>query len=415
MKGLTLTEILVKRGTFPYFRMSAPERALWLTKVISGGSAAIIKTITGSAPLTLTNAVHHAIRSLTQTGKCTQSTTPTPDAPVDIVCNNGALRFSANMANVNEQTAKVGWYISAQGQELESPYNWIYNAYIPVEPNTKYTLSMSAPVYYVTISEYVGEGSGFYRRNAGTTGGNTSLTITTGTNTHYIRFGANLISTDITLADVLAINWMLNEGDTAIPYAPYVVGGVYADGTPETLTITDEDSNTQTASVVNLFAVGDYKDEQEIISGLVNRKIGLYVFTGTEEFIAGNYGWITEAVQNQAAGSYAAICTHFAGTASSPQSSNNGVRVYRTTGGVGRIYFAVNATYTTKEAFQAFLAAQYAAGNPVIVVYPLAEPYTEQTTAHALRTTEGTNTVSVTSNVDPVTLEVKYKAKAEAA
>lgn len=47
--------------------------------------------LTGTAPLTLLDAVAHPIHSLTQYGKCAQDGTPTPDAPVDIVCNNGAL------------------------------------------------------------------------------------------------------------------------------------------------------------------------------------------------------------------------------------------------------------------------------------------------------------------------------------
>ena len=65
---------------------------------------------------------------------------------------------------------------------------------------------------------------------------------------------------------------------------------------------------------------------------------------------------------------------------------------------------AINATQ-----FNSWLKEQYDAGTPVIVLYPLAEETTEQVTPQALRTAEGTNTVSVTSEVDPVTLTVVYK------
>lgn len=80
----------------------------------------------------------------------------------------------------------------------------------------------------------------------------------------------------------------------------------------------------QTASVVNLYAVGNVKDEQDIISGVVTRR--------TEVSVSGG----------------------------------------------------------------------------VVTVTALAEPVIERVTAQPVRTAEGTNTVSVTSNVDPVELSVEY-------
>lgn len=190
------------------------------------------KTITGVSPLVLASAMQEHIRSLTQYGKCEQPYVPTPTAPADVVCNNGALKCSMNMANVNEQTALVGYYISAQGVVTADSNNWMYQSYIPVKPNTTYTLSFSQSVYYVSISEYsTAEDSGFIVRKAGTTGSNTSLTITTGETTNFIRFGTNIDRQSVTLERVLAINWMLNIGDTAMDYQPYVEGGIYVGGT----------------------------------------------------------------------------------------------------------------------------------------------------------------------------------------
>lgn len=63
---------------------------------------------------------------------------------------------------------------------------------------------------------------------------------------------------------------------------------------------------------------------------------------------------------------------------------------------------------TSKAEAQDWLAAQYAAGTPVIVVYPLAESTTEQTTPHALHTTEGDNIVDVAANVSPVELAAEF-------
>ena len=163
---------------------------------------------------------------------------PSPEHPIDIVCNNGAMKYSANMANVNEQTARIGYYINTSGAVLADIYNWMYQAFVPVKPNTTYTLSMSASVYFVSISEYsTAEDSGFVVRKTGRTGSNTSLTITTEANTNYIRFGTNVNREEVTLEKVLAIDWMLNVGGTAMDYQPYVEGGIYTDGTPEVLTV----------------------------------------------------------------------------------------------------------------------------------------------------------------------------------
>lgn len=208
---------------------------------------------------------------------------PTPSAPVDILCNNGVLRYSANMANVNEQTARVGYYINAQGAVLADQYNWFYQAYIPVKPNTAYTLSMSSAVYYVTISEYsTAEDSGFIIRKAGNTGNNTSLTITTGATTNYIRFGANLNRVTVSMGMVLAIDWMFNLGGTAMDYQPYVKGGIYTDGTPEVLTIRGE--NLLDPSESNI-AIGEiYSQGGEQISSQNNWRTGFIPIEGGKTY-----------------------------------------------------------------------------------------------------------------------------------
>jgi hypothetical protein len=165
---------------------------------------------------------------------------PTPTTPVNIISNNGAIKYSANMCNVNEQTALIGYYISASGVVTADANNWIYQDFIPVKPNTTYTLSISTPVYYVTISEYsTTDDSGFIRRNASGGGENTAFTITTGSTTNYVRFGANIYRGEVTLNTVLAINWMLNVGDT-MAYQPYIEGGIYTDGTVETVEVTGQ-------------------------------------------------------------------------------------------------------------------------------------------------------------------------------
>jgi hypothetical protein len=166
----------------------------------------------------------------------------------------------------------------------------------------------------------------------------------------------------------------------------------------------------QTASVPTLLSVGDVKDEAELISGGVTHKIGIKVFDGTEDWTA--YTSSTLVIQNatSAWGAVAGVggyCTHltvlkagettFAGSCRFATALN--VYEYKTAFGVADV-----------AGFKAKLAEQYAAGTPVIILYPLATATTEQTTAQLLSTYEGTTVVDSVANVSPLEAEVKYMA-----
>lgn len=76
-------------------------------------------------------------------------------------------------------------------------------------------------------------------------------------------------------------------------------------------------------------------------------------------------------------------------------------------------FIPTDQTIDTVDEWTAWLAAQYANGTPVIVLYPLAEETTESVQGQRLHSASGENTISVTSNVDPVNLTVEYKAEPE--
>ena len=169
----------------------------------------------------------------------------------------------------------------------------------------------------------------------------------------------------------------------------------------------------QTASVADLFAVEGYADTHELIGGTVTRKVGAYVFDGTEQLSTSTvYG--SAILVTSAATSWGAIknstplCTHFTGLAM--RSSGTAAENTCFFNASGHFYFR---TSMSKTDFATFLAEQYAAGTPVIIVYPLDEETTESVTPQHLHTAAGTNTVSVVSEVDPVTLTVVYKGTEE--
>ena len=265
----------------------------------------------------------------------------------------------------------------------------------------------------------------------------------------------------------------------------------------------------QTASVQNLFAVGTYADEQEVIHGTVTRKCGIAVLKGDEAVSTSNACY-TIGISDRLQSKVTVVCSHFPYSSKSSsqtddqtiisfsstnigfrydalhetrtpiiaersvtltegstalssseiaaiQSLNDGDNVVVTIDGVAYpttvskitssdttmwsidagdpegvvVSFFVDSdnegsvsgtpgTYTIKletvttsainaTQFKSWLKEQYDLGTPVIVIYPLAEETTETVAGQHLTTAVGTNTVSVTSNVDPVKLTVVYK------
>ena len=497
--------------------------------LIWGGISSIIETITGSAPLSLPNAVTRAISSITQTGKCEQANTPTPNAPVDIYCNNGKLKYGVlgkNLFNPNYYQGD-GWYIASNDTVATANSNG--TLVMPCKPNTTYswwhtngsggerafelttdtitqgqpaTWAVSNPAYnnVMTIRKY-------------TTSADAKLLCVL-----FARVDANNVGR--TIEEQLA-DFMLVEGDitTATDYEPYKGMGIYADGTPEVLwvdngnilppnaiadvkypvkrsgacvvscdvnngsnvlavevhyykadgtqinyytlssyddtthrmyksfslastaayvsierkaaystatvtnlklemgsTLTPYVQPTGVASAENLFGVGDYADTQDIISGAVTRKYGVKVFDGTESWTlasnsdaSGNNVFFTPfADRAVGANNFVLFCTHYTqAPAGGYASLTTGKFLYSTNSTNIQVYFD-GGTITSKNDWQAYLAAQYAAGTPVIVVYPLATPITESVAGQSLSTTQGINVVNMMAEVSNIPLEIKY-------
>ena len=508
---------------------STLKKLIWLyaTK-LKGGASAIIETITGTLPLVLQNAISHAIVSLTRYGLCTQDGTPTPDAPVDILCNNGALRYGKpltidptrisayinengywlyssdsysiavpvevgtkvairftntdssvvgsifrygfrNNATPDEPTSATmlsqvyrgtpqereyfeltadrpyliiqlsssraahilssGYLVvskqeiytdgtpevlTVSGKNLFDPTKVLFgyyrdfstgnkrtssanfmssdDGYIPCLPNTAYTFvgtnktdgtySKYNTIYFFdSAKNYLGASS--YQISQPTTG-------TTPSNCRYLQVRSNPLDTvSASIQDVFQqFNWQLELGSTVTDYEPYA--------TP------------QTASVPTLLGVGDDKDEAELIQGIKTGKVGVKVLNGTENWAnLSNYYNLSKTDLNTNStvlplNSTSIICTHLVAKSGM---FTDGIGV-----GASYVNFKYDTIAATLDAWKAWLAAQYAAGTPVIIVYPLATETTEQTTAQHLVTHEGTNIVDSTANVEPVEAKVEYYA-----
>ena len=187
---------------------------------------------------------------------------------------------------------------------------------------------------------------------------------------------------------------------------------VYADGTPEVITVTHADSTTETASAVDLFSIpdSDYADTQEIIGGTVTHKIGIKVFDGTE-------GWSRTSARAQVTledsvgGSslWTPICSHYKSYGASTTLANMDDNSMKYNGSGTTTLWKDSTHNTSLDDWKAWVKSQYDAGTPIILVYPLAEPTTETVTGQPLSTTAGTNSVSWTAEVSGKTMSAEFK------
>ena len=184
-------------------------------------------------------------------------------------------------------------------------------------------------------------------------------------------------------------------------------------------TATDYEAYTeQTASVENLFKIAannyyaDYTDEQNIISGIVTRKVGVKVLNGTED-----WGYsspvhtvkISDAVTTELRKT-PLLCTHYPIIDDGRSFNNTPDKTMFFTSGKN---LGIKDSTKTSEQMKAWLAAQYANGTPVVIVYPLAEPTTEQVTAQHLTARDTATITAQTDNISDISLEVQYWQKAE--
>ena len=442
----------------------------WPLMLGLAGGGGTATTVTGVSPLLLAAALKKPIKSLTQYGLCTQDGTPTPSSPVDIMCNNGALKMvhrsglpsgyrlleyvggsgsqyvitdlylaSTDVIECEYRNSSATGYGAIYGVFKSGESSALYgnrtyygydesntavNTDIPVDTDwhssrhdfVNGTLTIDDTTVSFTPFEFTNSTKnailsryyngaygyhwkGFVRKFKVTRGNEVICDLLPAKNSSDVAGLYDLISGTF----YTATGGTLIEGNEVDDYELRVVG------TPEVITITASGADTQTASAPDLFAVGDYADEAEIISGAVTRKVGVKVFDGTETFSTSTaYGkafLINAASSAWGAGRTGSVlCTHFLGLPQTTSSQANNTCFFNLT---GHFYFRV-ADNSDTAAFKAWLAEQYAAGTPVIVVYPLAEETTESVTAQPLHTSEGDNTISVTANVSPIELEATY-------
>lgn len=255
----------------------------------------------------------------------------------------------------------------------------------PVSEGQKYTVSwgnLPDGMSGVFINTWKTDGSWNMRQAISATD---SLTYTIPSGIGYVNFtlyktGGITIGKD---------TWMQVEyGDTVTEYVPAV----------EPVSVSSE----------TLLGVDDYIDTQELVSGIVTRKVGYKVLDGTENISTSNSVFtigFTDKIRSKSE----LYCTHFAYSTSTSSTVSDMKVISFASQNVGFKYDAC----ADIESFRQFLQREYAKGTPVIVVYPLATESTKNVTKKALSNPKGDVTIIREANVDGLAMEIALSVKGE--
>ena len=253
--------------------------------------------------------------------------------------------------------------------------NGFTSVYVPCKPNTTYTISKAQETsrFFVGTTTTIPEvGMTATAISSSTTG--TTKTITTGDNANYIIVMVRSSSDTLTEQQIID-GVMIEQSSTATPYEPYGEKGTW----------------------------------------WLNKNIGKYTFTGSENFTAGAFGTNSWDLNNVISTSFDTnklqiISSIFKGVAHKDRGTSGNNIIYT----VNNSEFEIrNTTFTTKADIQN-------ATKGTSIYYILATPtYTQITDTelisqlNALQLLEGLNNISITSGDLPGEITIHYNYQFE--
>ena len=310
--------------------------------------------------------------TLTINGNTVQNGTPSPSAPVDVV---GCGERTGNLTKLTQVTHDG--YV-----KILTPAN--SHLFDNIEYDTEYTLSWE--ITSASTSSVYNQ-IRFLRSNSTSVkeinnGGSFTLTSTEMSEIVSIAFYFGRTNTDGRM-----YNFMLNRGSTALPYEPYGYKIPILNG-----------------SVTTNVYLGEVQ---------TMRNLKKVIITGEEAFVRMNDDYTTTGISINGKNWHPTLST-----TGGFLNANNGSKLW--------ISNSAFPNYTTAEAMQEYFAQQYASGNPVEVWYVLASPetgivneplmrlttssnvYADSLTT-SIATTDGTNSLSVETTVQPSEVTATYK------
>ena len=353
-------------------------------------------------PVTVTEA---SIDNLEVTTTEAEHTVPTPDYPLDIMCNNGVLKVGSDNSVIVEGTPETvtitgknlldinktsgAGYLDTSGELV--PYdNYYCSDYIEIKPSTVYTytetMKLADKNNYIRFCFYDSNKTFIPPRqgNTPTTEAKTyTYKITSPLNAKYIRISSHSNF----------VKGQLEEGIRPTKYEEYY----QASFAPE-----------------DLLKLSDYQDVQSVLDGIVTRNVVVKVLDGTEYWVRYGTGRFSTPLigSKKQDNQQAPIGSHFIGK-SYPNVPDEDGRMAVFNGSIAQTSGTLGINYQATpevEQFKQWLADQYAAGTPVIVVYPLANTVEETVESRDVFITSGTNTIERNSEyVSSDSITVKYK------
>lgn len=306
-------------------------------------------------------------------GNTVQSGTPTPENPI-IPQGTGE-----RTGNLWDEETLVGYYNSSGSYTYATGQLCTKNK-IPVTPNTQYWLGVPAtdPAAFLSVSTYNSQGA-FVERFVLSSYSGAGVSYTTNANTYYIN-----VNFSTYYGGTYKNNVMICEGSNVMPYEPYGYK-------------TPISSAGQTTPVY----LGDVH---------TTRRVKKLVLDGTETITEESTNVYSIPI-NDTVTAEAGLSTHF--------EYDSTVLAGQFRIEAGKAVFGYNDTLAN---FSTFLAAQYAAGTPVTVWYVLAteetavvnEPlmkidgYADKVNNISIPTTDGANTLSVDTTVQPSEVDINY-------
>lgn len=360
----------------------------------------ITKSVTGQNSITLTNAIANELLEVKAYGWLEQSKTPTPNDPATLTCNNWVLKASGNILDMSEENIVLWKYIDNSWNVQDSPQNFYNSKYIPVAKDTVYTRSTDKNVKYVSIMEY-DINKTFIKRTLFNNGSSwkNSWSLTMWSTTAFVLLWSNPLSIELTMDDIFAIDRQFEKGSVPTARPGY---WIFADGPQEVI----EDSLWNSGIVENLLQIASNKDEQELLTWNIVRKVWVKILDWSENRtkISSPLWNIYQAdLLDQNMFSHL-ICTHFEND--TPLNNNT---IHKSAG--SSIVEIRYDTASTVQDFVEFLISQYTSWNPVLVVYLLQHSEQGKVNWQTFDIQTGTNTIEITdASIDPLTLSAKYKA-----
>lgn len=360
----------------------------------------ITKSVIGQNSITLTNAIANELLEVKAYGWLEQSKTPTPNDPATLTCNNWVLKASGNILDMSEENIVLWKYIDNSWNVQDSPQNFYNSKYIPVAKDTVYTRSTDKNVKYVSIMEY-DINKTFIKRTLFNNGSSwkNSWSLTMWSTTAFVLLWSNPLAIELTMDDIFAIDRQFGKGSVPTARPEY---WIYADGTQEVI----EDSLWNSGIVENLLQIASDKDEQELLTWNIVRKVWVKILDWSENRtkVSSQLWNVFQAdLLDQNMFSHL-ICTHFENN--TPLNNN----IIHKLAGSSIVEIRYDTASTVQD-FVDFLISQYTSWNPVLVVYWLQHSEQEKVDWQTLDIQTGTNTIEITdASLNDLYLSAKYKA-----